>query len=80
MSTSRLQVIFLRHTWQNKLGVYLGVSGWVAVLSLNDTSGLRRPKNVKFGIKVVSSMRMMHALRFLEKVFNCGKIGKNRQK
>jgi len=33
--------------------------------SPNDISGLRRPKNIKFG----TSMRMMHTLRFLEKVF-----------
>jgi len=39
----------------------------VAVFSPNDISGLRRPKNVKFGTKVASSRRMMRALRFLEK-------------
>jgi len=39
------------------------------VYSPNDISGLRRPKNVKFGTKVASSTRMMHALRFLEKRF-----------
>jgi len=32
-------------------------------------SRLRRPKNVKFGTKVASSMRMMSTLQFLEKVF-----------
>jgi len=40
----------------------------MTVFSPSDISGLRRPKNVKFGIKVASSMRMMHTLRFLEKV------------
>jgi len=44
----------------------LGV--WVTVFSPNDISGLRRRKNAKFGTKVESSTRMMHALRFLEKV------------
>jgi len=67
--------------WQNKLGCL--VSGWVTVFSLNDISRLRRPKNVKFGTKLASSMRMMYALRFLEN-FNCGKIcqknAKNRHK
>jgi len=41
---------------------------WVTVFSPNDSSGLRRPKNVKFGTKVASSTRMMYALRFLVKV------------
>jgi len=41
----------------------------VTVFSLNNISGLRRSKNVKFGTKVASIMRMMHALRILEKVF-----------
>jgi len=48
---------------------------WVTFFS-SDSSGLRRPKNVKFGTKVASSMKMMHTLRFLEKV-NCGKIWEN---
>jgi len=47
----------------------------VTFLSPNDISGLRRPKNVKFGTKVAFSTRMMHALRFLEKKFSCAKIG-----
>jgi len=55
------------HRSRTKLGVW--VHGWVAVFSPNDMLGLRRPKNVKFGTKVASSIRMMHALRFLEKVF-----------
>jgi len=41
-----------------------GKISWVGVcpvFSPNDISGLRRPKNVRFGTKVVSSMRMMHA-------------------
>jgi len=54
------------HGWQNKLGVSLG--GWW-LFSPNNISGLRRPKNVKFGTKVASSVRMMCAPRFLEKVF-----------
>jgi len=38
--------------------------------SPKDISGLRRPKNVKFGTMVASSTRMMHAVRFfLEKVY-----------
>jgi len=49
------------------------VGVWVSVrvgdFSPNNISGLRRPENVKFGTKVESSMRMMCALRFLEKVF-----------
>jgi len=50
------------------------VSGWVGVwvgdcFFPNAISGPRRPKNIKFGTKVASSMRMMHALRFLSKVF-----------
>jgi len=48
----------------------------VTVFSPNDISGLRRPKNVKFGTKVASSMKMMNTLRFLEKGFNCHKICK----
>jgi len=49
----------------------------MTVFSPNDISGLRRPKNVKFGTKVASSTRMIHALRLLEKVKkNCGKICK----
>jgi len=42
-----------------------------------------RPKNVKFGTNVASSTRMTRTLRFLEKVFYCGKICQklqNRQK
>jgi len=45
------------------------VSGRVTGFSPNDISGLRRPKNVEFGTKVVSSTRVMLALGFLEKVF-----------
>jgi len=41
----------------------------VTVFTPNDISGLSRPKNIKFGTKMVSSIRMMCALRFLEKVF-----------
>jgi len=41
----------------------------VTVFSPNDISGLRRPKSIKFGTKVASGMRMMHALRFVEKFF-----------
>jgi len=52
----------------------------LAIFSPNDISGLRRRKNVKFGIKVASGTGMMRALRFLEKVFNCGKIGKKQAK
>jgi len=59
------------HGWQNKLGGWLG-----DCFFSNDISGLRRPKNVKFGTKVASSVRTIHALRFLEKVFNYGKICK----
>jgi len=59
------------HRWQNKLVV------GVTVYSPNDISGLRRTKDVKFNTKVASSMRMMHALRFLEKVV---KNMKNRPK
>jgi len=44
------------------------VSGSMTVFSRNDISGLRMPKNIKFGTKVASSTRMMHTLRFLEKV------------
>jgi len=45
--------------------------------SPNNISGLRRPKNVKFGIKVASSMRMMHAHRFFkEKVLIVAKFAK----
>jgi len=53
--------------WRNKLVVCVG--DWVTVFSPNDISGLRRPKNVKFDTNVASITRMMHALRFLEKVF-----------
>jgi len=42
---------------------------WVTVFSPNDISGQRRPKNIKFGTKVVCSMKMMLALRFLVKSF-----------
>jgi len=42
---------------------------WVTVFSPNDISGLGRPKIIKFGTKVVSSTSMMHAHRFLVKVF-----------
>jgi len=57
----------LVHGLQNKLGGCL--AGWLAVFSSNDLSGLRRPQNVKFGTKVVSSTRVMRTLIFLEKVF-----------
>jgi len=53
------------------------VSDWVTVFSPNDISGLRRPKNIKFGTKVASSLRMMHALRFLEKFLIAVKFAKN---
>jgi len=60
------------------------VSGWVAVFSPNDISGLRRPKNDKFGTKVASSTGMMRALIFFEKVFlivaKFAKTVKNRPK
>jgi len=36
------------YEWRNKLG------GWLTVFSQNDISGLRRPKNIKFGTKVAS--------------------------
>jgi len=55
----------------------------VTVFSPKNISGLRRPKNVKFGIKVTSSMRIMYALRFLEKSFlwqNLQKNAKDRSK
>jgi len=65
------------HRWQSKLCGCL--SWWVTVFSPNDISGLRRPTNVKFCTKVASSTRMMCALRFLEKSFNCSKICKKRQ-
>jgi len=55
----------------------------VTVFAPNDISGLRRPKNAKLGIKVASSIRMMHALRLLEKVLqlwqNLQKNAKNHQ-
>jgi len=51
---------------------------WVTVCSPNDISGLRRPKNVKFGTKVTSSARMMCALRYLESFLICGKICKKK--
>jgi len=41
--------------------------------SASDILGLRRPKNVKFGIKMASSMRMMHTLSFWKRFFNRGK-------
>jgi len=44
------------------------VSGWVTVFSPNNISRLRKLTNVKFGTKVASSVRMMYALRLLEKV------------
>jgi len=44
------------------------VSALVNVFSPNDISRLRRPKSVKFGTKVASSMRMLLALRFMGKV------------
>jgi len=57
------------HRWQNKLGV------WVTIFSKN-ISGLRRPKNVKFGIKVASSTSMMHTIKFLEKFLTVVKFEK----
>jgi len=63
------------HGWRNKLGVWVGNCFFP-----NDISGLRRPKNIKFGTKAASSARMMYALRFLEKVFYCGKICKKMTK
>jgi len=54
-----------------------GEISWVTVFCPNDISELRMPKNTKYGTKVVSSMRMMHTLTFLEKV-NCGKICKKK--
>jgi len=50
--------------------------GWVTNFSPNDISGPRRSKNVEFGTKVAPSTRMMHTLRFSDKVFNYGKICK----
>jgi len=49
----------------------------VPVFSPNDISGLRSPKNVKLGTKMVSSMRMIRALRFLEKVLIAAIFAKN---
>jgi len=64
------------HGWQNKLGVWVGD----LFFSPNDISGLRRPKNIKFGTKVVSNTRMMYTHRFLDKsFFNCDKIYKKCQ-
>jgi len=40
----------------------------MTAFSRNDISVLPRPKNVIFGTKVVSSMRMICTLRFMEKV------------
>jgi len=52
------------------------LGGWpLTVSSPNDPSGLRKPKNVKFGTKLASSTRMMHA-NFFEKVVKCGKYKK----
>jgi len=52
------------HKRQNKLG------GWVVDRFFrSDISGLRRPKNVKFGTNVASTTGMMLELRFWEKVF-----------
>jgi len=56
------------------------VSVWVTVFSPNDIAGLRRPNNVIFGTKVASIMRMMHALRFLEKFLIVAKFANNCQK
>jgi len=44
------------------------VGDWMTVFSLNDISGLKRPER-QICTKVASSRRMMHTLRFLEKVF-----------
>jgi len=62
------------HRWRIKLGV------WVTVVSANDISGLRRPKNVKFGTKVASSTRIVRALRLLDKFLIAAKVAKNRAK
>jgi len=43
-------------------------------------SRLRRPKNIKFGIKVASSTRIMHALIFLGKFLIAAKLQKNAKK
>jgi len=45
------------------------VSGWVGDFFSPNISGLRRPKDIVFGTKVVSSTTMMCTLRFLEKLF-----------
>jgi len=68
-------VLFLAEVygWRNKLG------GWVIVVPPNDSSGLRRPKNV-IGTKVACSTRMMCTFGFLEKFSNCGKVYKKCQK
>jgi len=50
----------------------------MTVVSPNDISRLRRPKNVKFGTKVGFSTRMMRTLDFWKKFFNCTRICKRR--
>jgi len=45
------------------------VSGWVTVFSSNNMLGPRRPKNIKFGTKVVSSTWMTCALEIFGKSF-----------
>jgi len=44
--------------------------------SPNDISGLGWPKNLKFGIKVTSSTRMMRAIDFLKKFLIVAKFAK----
>jgi len=52
----------------------------LTVIPPDDVSGLRRLKSVKFGTDVVSSTRMMCALRFLEKVLIVAKLVKKTPK
>jgi len=52
------------------------VSGWVSVFSPNDISEFTRPKNVKFGTKVATSMKMMRTLDFQKKFFTAVKFAK----
>jgi len=60
--------ISAEHWGSSSVSVSVCLGGWL-FFSPNDISGLRRPKNVKFGTKVASSTRMMHTLRFPETVF-----------
>jgi len=48
----------------------------VTVFSLNDISGLRRPKSVKFDTKAASSTGMMHTLGVLESFLIVAKFAK----